>query len=216
MRPMECLLFDLDNTLYSKSAGIYEAVVERIWQYMEVRMGYEKEYARALRRDYVADHGSTLRGLMIHQNVDPEDYLSYVHDVGVEKRLGPNPDLGRLLEAVSCNRVIFTSSHLPHARKVLQCLGVEPFFSNIFDITFTGYIPKPNLEPYHKVLETLGLDGRACMMIEDTPVNLQPAKALGMTTVLVGEEPGGEDGFVDYRIDDILEMETVLKERGLL
>jgi putative hydrolase of the HAD superfamily len=213
---MDCLLFDLDNTLYSKSAGIFEAVVQRIWQYMEDRMGYEREYARALRRTYVADHGSTLRGLMIHQNVDPEEYLAFVHDVGVERRLGPNPGLGRLLEAVTCNRVIFTSSDRSHARRVLRCLGVEDLFSNIFDITFTDYIPKPDLEPYHKVLGTLGLDGRVCMMIEDTPVNLKTAKELGMTTVLVGEEPGGEDGYVDYRIDGILEMETVLKEQGLL
>jgi FMN phosphatase YigB (HAD superfamily) len=53
------------------------------------------------------------------------------------------------------------------------------------------------------------------MMIEDLAANLQPAKALGMTTVLVGGNPAGAnegiDGFVDYEIKDILELGKVLK-----
>ena len=42
------LLFDLDNTLYPKSLGIFDLVIERIRNYMEVRLGYEKEWARQL------------------------------------------------------------------------------------------------------------------------------------------------------------------------
>ena len=39
---LKCILFDLDNTLYPKSLGIFEMVVDRIRNYMEVRMGFEK------------------------------------------------------------------------------------------------------------------------------------------------------------------------------
>ena len=98
-----------------------------------------------------------------------------------------------------------------HAQKVLRCLGVEQHFPQVFDITFTHFIPKPNPEPYNQVLKHLCLDGRECMMIEDLPANLQPAKELGMTTVLVGEIPGGIDGFVDYEIQDILKLSKVLQ-----
>jgi putative hydrolase of the HAD superfamily len=86
---------------------------------------------------------------------------------------------------------------------------VEQFFPEIFDITFTRYIPKPNPEPYHQVLAHIRLEGRDCMMIEDMPANLKPAKELGMTTVLVGETPGGIDGYVDYEIRDIRELRKV-------
>ena len=155
------ILFDLDNTLYPKSLGIFDLVIERIRNYMELRLGYEKERARELRQESLRKYGSTLRGLMIHQNVDPADYLEYVHDVGVEERLTPNPDLAELLKSIPCDRAIFTSGHRPHALKVLRCLGVEEFFPQIFDIVFTRYIPKPNLELYRQILECIGLEGTA-------------------------------------------------------
>ncbi|MBP1719070.1 MAG: pyrimidine 5-nucleotidase [Deltaproteobacteria bacterium] len=208
------ILFDLDNTLYPKSLGIFDLVIARIRNYMEVRLGYEKERARELRQEYLRKYGSTLRGLMIHQNIDPGDYLEYVHDVGVEKRLSPNPALAKLLQSLPCERAIFTSGHRPYALKVLRCLGVEDFFPQIFDIVFTRYIPKPNPEPYRQVLECIGLEGKECLMIEDIPANLKPAKDLGMTTVLVGETPGGMNGFVDYEIRDILQLRGVLELSG--
>jgi putative hydrolase of the HAD superfamily len=215
---LECILFDLDNTLYPKSLGIFDMVVERIRHYMEKRMGFEKNLARELRQEYIQKYGSTLRGLMIHQNINPEDYLEYVHDVGVEEKVSPNPALAELLRAIPVDKAIFTSGHRPHALRVLRCLGVEQYFPRIFDITFTRYIPKPNPEPYGQVLESLGIEGLACMMIEDLPANLKPAKEMGMTTVLVDQDLRGiqeMDGFVDYEIADILQLRKLLERMGV-
>lgn len=212
MSALEHILFDLDNTLYPKALGIFDLVAERIRNYMEVRMGFEKERARQLRQEYIRRYGSTLRGLMLHHKIDPADYLEFVHDVGVEEKLAPDPLLAECLGAVSLDKAIFTSAHRPHAQKVLHCLGVERCFSRIFDITFTNYIPKPNPEPYRQILEVLGLPGGKCLMIEDLPANLHPAKELGMTTVLVGEDgEGRRKGFVDFVIADILELPRVFK-----
>src|SRR3972149_9892925 len=97
---LKCILFDLDNTLYPKSLGIFDMGGERIRHYMEKRIGFEKNLARELRQEYIRKYGSTLRGLMIHQNINPEDYLEYVHDVGVEEKLSPNASLARLLESI--------------------------------------------------------------------------------------------------------------------
>jgi putative hydrolase of the HAD superfamily len=214
---LKCILFDVDNTLYPKSLGIFEMVVERIRNYMEDRMGFEKNLARELRQEYIRKYGSTLRGLMIHQNINPEDYLEYVHDVGVEEKLSINPALAQLLESIPFDKAVFTSGHRPHALKVLRCLGVEQFFPRIFDITFTNYIPKPNPEPYCQILDFLGMKGQECMMVEDLPANLQPAKELGMATVLVDQNLSGiqgMDGFVDYEIANILELGKLLRRIG--
>ena len=209
---LKTILFDLDNTLYPKTVGIFEMVVDRIRHYMEARLGFEKNLARKLRQDYIRKYGSTLRGLMIHQKINPEDYLEYVHDVGAEEKLSPAPALAALLDSIPFEKAIFTSAHLPHAQKVLRCLGVQEYFPKIFDITFTRFIPKPNPEPYDQVLEHLGLEGQHCMMIEDLPANLLPAKKLGMTTVLVGQSADGANGFVDYEIEDILELGKVVEK----
>jgi putative hydrolase of the HAD superfamily len=216
---LQYILFDLDNTLYPKSVGIFELVIERIRNYMEARMGFEKDLARELRQEYIQKYGSTLRGLMVHQKINPEDYLEYVHDVGVEEKLSPNPSLGRLLQSIPLNKGIFTSGHRPHALKVLRCLGVEQYFPEIFDITFTHYIPKPNPEPYRQIMDFLGMRGQDCMMIEDLDANLKPAKEFGMTTVLVNPSPAKrneqQNGFVDFEIEDIMDLPKVLKEIGV-
>jgi putative hydrolase of the HAD superfamily len=208
---LKYILFDLDNTLYPRSLGIFDLVIERIRNYMEVRMGFDKELARSLRQEYLKRYGSTMRGLMIHHNVDPDDLLDYVHDVGVEERLSPDAELAGLLKSITTEKGIFTSGHKPHARRVLRCLGVEGHFPEIFDIIFTRFIPKPNPEPYRQILDHLRLEGRDCMMIEDLPANLKPAKDLGMTTVLVGPGMEGLDGVVDHTIESILELGNILQ-----
>jgi putative hydrolase of the HAD superfamily len=208
---LKYILFDLDNTLYPRSLGIFDLVIERIRNYMEVRMGFDKELARSLRQEYLRRYGSTMRGLMIHHNVNPDDFLEYVHDVGVEERLSPDAELAGLLKSITTEKGIFTSGHKPHAQRVLRCLGVEGYFPEIFDIIFTRFIPKPNPEPYRQILDHLRLEGRDCMMIEDLPANLKPAKDLGMTTVLVGPGMEGLDGVVDHTIESILELGSILK-----
>jgi len=208
---LKYILFDLDNTLYPKSMGIFDLVIERIRNYMEVRMGFDRELARSLRQEYLRRYGSTMRGLMIHHNLNTDDFLEYVHDVGVERKLSPDPALAALLASLSLPKGIFTSGHRPHALRVLRCLGVEGYFPEIFDIIFTRFIPKPNPEPYRQILDHLRLRGSECMMIEDLPANLKPAKDLGMTTVLVGPGMQGIDGLVDHTIESILELGNILQ-----
>ncbi len=213
---LQYILFDLDNTLYPKSLGIFDLVVERIRNYMEVRMGFEKGLALELRQKYLRLYGSTLRGLMIHHKIDPGKFLDYVHDVGVEHTVPSNPDLGRLLKSIPIDRAIFTSGHRPYALKVLRCLGVEQHFPRIFDIISTQYIPKPNPEPYLHVLGQVKIAGERCLIIDDMPANLKAAKDLGMATVLVDQKLDGVteriDGFIDYGIGNILELAEVLKK----
>lgn len=211
---LKCILFDLDNTLYPKSAGLFELVVERIRGYMESQMGFEKALAQKLRQEYIRKYGSTMRGLMIHHNLNADHFLDYVHDVGVEKRLSPNPALAEFLQSIRLDKCIFTSGHRPYALKVLRCLGVDQFFPRIFDITFTRFIPKPNPEAYHQVLQELRLEGRHCMMVEDLPANLKPAKELGMATVLVGAgmEKDGADGTIDHTVENVLELANILRK----
>jgi FMN phosphatase YigB (HAD superfamily) len=55
-------------------------------------------------------------------------------------------------------------------------------------------------------------------MVEDLPANLKPAKGMGMTTVLVGQDLRGiqeMDGFVDYEIADILQLKKLLERMGV-
>ncbi|GAA1942228.1 HAD-IA family hydrolase [Kitasatospora viridis] len=61
---------------------------------------------------------------------------------------------------------------------------------DLFDVTVISEregIAKPNPEIYRRVLERMGLPGEACVFVDDQPKNLDPAAALGITTVLADD-----------------------------
>ena len=207
---LEVVLFDLDETLYPRSAGLMQAIGERIRLYMEQEMGMPPDVVARLRPEYVAKYGTSLRGLQIHHEVDPEDYLAFVHDIELSDYLGPDQALQAMLRDLKLRKAIFTNATEEHARAVLRVLDVEQCFERIIDVRACGYRSKPHVEAYWKAAELLGVSPERCLMVEDNVRNLRPAKQVGMVTLLVGEcEP--EEGIVDYHVPDIWQVGEVVR-----
>jgi len=203
LRPFgpRCALFDLDNTLYPRSAGLGRYVGERIQQYMAEIMGLDSDTITGLRGEYMQRYGTSMRGLLLHHGIDPDEFLDYVHDLPVSEMLSGNDELGRVLASLPWNRVVFTNASAEHARRVLEALAVSGHFSRVFDVRSTGYIGKPDPRAYQIVLDALGLQGGDCILFDDSLPNLQAAVRLGMLTVLVGSRDR-TDG-VDWAIERI-------------
>jgi putative hydrolase of the HAD superfamily len=182
-------LFDLDNTLYPASCGLFDLVSARISEYMAVRVGLPQVEIPELRRRYWVTYGLTLGGLVAHHGVDAADYLAYVHDVPLGDFLGADPQLGAALEELPGEKFVFTNGSRAHAGAVLSCLGVDRHISDIFDIAFIDYVPKPRPHGFRKVLGATGAQPAFTWMVDDSRDNLDTAAALGLRTVLVGEEP---------------------------
>lgn len=199
-------LLDLDNTLYPASSGLFHLVNEKISEYMAVRLNLPVADIPGLRRQYWQAYGLTLCGLMVHHGVDPEDYLTYVHDVPLERFLSPDAALAAALGDLPGEKFIFTNGSVGHARAVLRRLGVEGLISRIFDIAFMDYVPKPKPHGYRKLLEALAADPAETWMVDDVRENLDSARGLGMTTVLVGET--GDEGHLHVR--SVLELPDLL------
>jgi putative hydrolase of the HAD superfamily len=209
--PVQAVLFDLDETLYPRSAGLMKAIGSRIQLYMEERLGFSREEVVKLRKEYFVKYGTSLRGLQVHNQVDSEDYLAYVHDLPLSEYLAPNLPLMAMLEALPIRKVIFTNATAEHAQSVLRVLGVERFFERIIDVRTFDYLCKPQLEAYQKAAELLKVPPPGCMLVEDNVRNLRPAKQIGMWTVMVGEhEP--ENGVVDFHVPDVLDVGPIIKE----
>jgi putative hydrolase of the HAD superfamily len=202
--PITTVLFDLDNTLYPISSGLMKGVDVRISAYVQRLLGLDEAEARAIQRRYYAEYGTTLSGLQLHHAVDPEEYLAYVHDVAPETFLAADAELDRLLSELTATKAIFTNSPAEYARRVLEVLGIERHFTQIFDIRFSSFRPKPDPAVYQLVLDMLGARGHDTILIEDTAKNLAPARALGMTTILVGDTPAAPDATIDYATPDVL------------
>jgi putative hydrolase of the HAD superfamily len=205
---MQCILFDLDNTLYPPCCDLFSLIDTRINRYMHEVVGIPLENVDSLRRRYWQDYGVTMRGLMRHHRVDPEDYLHYVHDVDVRSRLQPDPELRQALLSLPQSRVVFTNSSRAHTDRVLDALGIADLFDAVFDIRVADYMPKPYLEPYQRVLDQLGLAGSQCVMVEDSVANLRPAKQLGMATILVGDAV--PESFVDRHLAGVEQLPQTL------
>lgn len=184
---MDYILFDLDNTLYTPERELFSLIDLRINRYMNEVVGIPLDEVDSLRRSYWQRYGVTMQGLMRHHGVDPEDYLSYVHDIDVAGRLQPDPALRAALVTIPLRRAVFTNSSRKHSERVLSALGLDGLFEEIFDIRVANYLPKPSPEPYHAVLDRIGMPASRCIMVEDSPENLMTAKKLGMGTILVGE-----------------------------
>ncbi len=208
------LVCDLDDTLYPTSAGIMPAVGRLINRYMIERVGIPPDEAKVLRRLYFNQYGTTMRGLIVNYGIDPEDYLTFVHDLPLEEYIRPNPALDAMLGGIPLRKVVFTNASREHANRVMGILGVGRHFERIVDVRDFSYYSKPNPEAYQSILDILGARPAECIMVEDALRNLAPARALGMTVVLVdgGAPPlGCASGDVDLCIGDILGLAEAIR-----
>lgn len=183
----DAILFDLDNTLYPVTAGVNEALHERMNAFVQRVVGCDAATAAGLRRAYFLKHGTTLRGLQDEYSFDVEDYLAFVHDLNLEGLVAADAELDALLTRVAARKVIFTNASSQHAERVLRQLGIARHFDRIFDIRFCDFLPKPHPAAYRRILDELGVSAARTLLIEDTARNLPPARELGMATLLIGE-----------------------------
>ena len=86
------IFFDLDDTLYPSSSGLWPAIKERMNSYMDERMHIPRDEIPRLREKYFREYGTTLRGLQANHKVDVQDYLAYVHDLPLKDYLHPESD----------------------------------------------------------------------------------------------------------------------------
>ena len=183
---VDWLCFDLDNTLYPLSNGLWEIIDHRIQEYVAQTLHLPLEEARKVQKQYWRTYGTTLAGLMAEHNVQPGPYLAYVHNFDVSPYMGPNPRLKALLTALPQRKLVFTNASSQHAHNVLRALEIESFFEYVIGVEEVDYIPKPDPRAYQKCLALTGVTPSRSMFLDDLPENLKPAKALGMVTALVG------------------------------
>ena len=197
-------IFDLDNTLYPPERELLSLVDERMTAFMIRETGLGWPEARALQRRYHDEHGTTLAGLMAHHGVEPTAFLDEVHDIELD-RLSPDLELDAALARLPGRRLVFTNGSARHAERVLEALGVAARFSEVFHIEAADYIPKPRPEAFQALLRGHAVQPRSSAFFEDLARNLEPAAALGMTTVLVGPDAlASTAAFVHHRAESLV------------
>lgn len=207
-------VFDLDNTLYPATCNLFHQVDLRMGGFISELLDISYDEARAIQKRYFREHGTTLRGLMTHHEVDPHAFLGFVHDIDYSP-VPANADLGAVLDELPGRKLIFTNGTVAHAEAVLERLGVAAAFDGIFDIAAADFVPKPQAEPYHRMVEVHAVDPTRAVMVEDIAKNLKVPAELGMRTVWVKTDhawsgEGGTEDYVHHETEDLTAWLTEL------
>ena len=193
-------VFDLDNTLYPADSNLFSQVDVKIGEYVQNLLQLDAPEARTLQKQYLVEHGTTLKGLMANHQVDPYHYLDSVHDIDMSP-IEEDALLREALETIDGRRIVFTNADKPYAEKVLKRLGIADLFEGIFDIHGANLDPKPKPHVYDLFLEEFDVDPTRSIMFEDMARNLVPAHDLGMATVWINT--GHVWGEAGYEADKI-------------
>ena len=150
------LFFDLDDTLYPASTGLWKAIKERMNIYMRDHMDIPENEVPILREQYFKMYGTTLRGLEERHHVDREDFLAFVHELPLKDYLTPNPTQREIIASLPGRKLIFTNADVHHARRVLAALQLDDLFEAIVDVNAVAPYCKPMPESFAIAQELAG------------------------------------------------------------
>lgn len=190
---MDSWVFDLDNTLYPADTAVMSQVEQRMTLYVMRLLDLDRENARRVQKTYWREYGTTLNGLMSNHDVDMGDFLDFVHDVD-HSVITPNPELAGHVAALEGKRVVFTNGSRKHAEKVIDRLGLNGLFDDLYDIEAAQFLPKPHRASFERFTRHFDITPHSAVMFEDSPANLETAADMGFTTVLIrasAEDPDG-------------------------
>ena len=210
-------IFDCDGVLYDDLEGVFGQVSRRMTEYISNKLNLSLEKAKELQTNYFHKYSTSLNGLMIHHDINPQEFLKYVHDINLDF-LKKDLKLRKELIELKTKKFVFTNGSHEHASNITRTLGISDLFDGFFDITDCNFIPKPSIEPYKKLIDKFNIKPSETVFIEDIAINLEPAKKLGMKTVWLknNEYWGKKDSdkkFVDLKIEN---LSSFLKEINII
>ncbi len=205
------IFFDLDSTLYPDSNGLWAAIRRRIDLYMHAILGMPFAEISRLRHSYFMEYGTTLKGLQATREIDPVEYLNFVHDLPLGDYLQRDPQLREMISSIPAARWIFTNADRDHAKRVLETLGIADCFAGMVDVWALAPYCKPQAEAYQRALALAGVpEPGACAFLDDSPSNIAAAHELGIYSILVNKN--GDAANANRKINTIHELRQQVPE----
>ena len=205
-------LFDLDNTLYSENCGIFQQIDEKMKSFISEKLKITKQEAFKLQKLFYKKYGTNLFGLMHNYDIDPEEFLTFVHDINFDK-LSNSYKLKKKLNLLPGRRIIYTNGDEDYALKILSSLGIKSAFFDIFDIRKASYFPKPSKNSLQSLIYKYSLNPSKTVFFDDLERNLKYASLMGMTTIHISNiEKNCENSHVSFRFKTInIALDVIIK-----
>ncbi|KAB2068058.1 hypothetical protein ES319_A08G004600v1 [Gossypium barbadense] len=202
----ECLLFDLDDTLYPLTSGLSREVTKNIQEYMIKKLEMEEEKVPELCVSLYKQYGTTMAGLKaIGYNFDYNEFHDFVHGRLPYELLKPDPFLKTLLHSLPIRKVIFTNADKNHADIVLRRLGLEDCFEGI--ICFETLNPTNEDDSSADDSNTEIFDYYTCITCPDSQLELPSPK--------VGSSPKVVCKPLEKAYEQVFEMANINPQKTL-
>ena len=210
-------MLDLDGTVYQDLESVFGQVSKLMTKYISEKLKVDLTKAKELQTNYFYKYNTSLNGLMIHHDIQPLEFLNYVHNIDLSF-MKKDMVLREQLKNLDMRKLIFTNGSADHAKNVLSHLGIEDLFEGIFDITDAKYQPKPEPKAFDLMVKKFGINPKDTIYVEDIAKNLSIGKERGCSTVwLKNNEQWGkidsDKDYIDYKIEN---LSLFLKEIRLL
>lgn len=206
------IFFDLDDTLYPPTTGLWQAIKQRMNEYMRGHLNVPEDQIGALREKYFLEYGTTMRGLQANHRIDTNEFLAYVHNLPLGEYLTPNPALRSAIASLPTRNLIFTNADRAHAQRVLTVLELADLFDTIVDVNAVAPYCKPMPESFQIAMKFAGeTDPSKCVMIDDIRRTTRAAREAGMFSILYNGSFA--DGDADAQLLDWNELKDVLENR---
>ncbi|XP_016485884.2 uncharacterized protein C24B11.05 [Nicotiana tabacum] len=227
----ECLLFDVDDTLYPLSSGLSAQCTKNIIDYMVEKLGIDEAKVPEMCVSLYKEYGTTMAGLRaIGYDFNYDDYHSFVHGRLPYELLKTDHVLRNLLRSLPVRKVIFSNANEAHVAKVLSRLGLEDCFDDIIcfetlnptrnssvaqdnvngESPRTLVVCKPFEEAYEQAFKIANINPQKTLFFDDSVRNLETAKIMGLHTVWVGASHRTKG--IDYALESIHNMKEALPE----
>lgn len=200
---IETVLFDLDGTIIDTNELI-------ISSFLHV---FESQAPGPLTREQIIPHmGTTLEQQLQAFSGGVEDVSPFVkayrsfNTLHHDEMVRPFPHVNEVVERLHRHGMslgIVTTKIRPSTMMTLEKFDLERFMSAI--VTVNDVLnPKPHPEPVLTAIERLGANPETTLMIGDSPVDIQSAKAAGVKAAAVAWSLKGELKLKEYGPDFIL------------
>jgi pyrophosphatase PpaX len=200
---IECVLFDLDGTIVDTNELIIGSFMYAL---------KDNGLAPLTREEIIPHMGTTLQqqmrvfsGLEDVSGALEKSYRSYSNEHH-DELVRPFPHVNETMEELSRRGIklgIVTTKIRPTTIKALEMFDLLKYMDTIVTVNDVTE-PKPHPEPVLTAVRNLGVDPRRTLMVGDSTVDIQSAKAAGVYAVGVSWSLKGEVTLRKYDPDYII------------
>lgn len=216
---MECVLFDLDGTIVNTNELIINSFMHAL---------KENNLPSLTREQIIPLMGTTLQQqLSAFSGLEAKDinllersYRSY-NNAHHDELVQAFPHVNETMEELKRRGIklgVVTTKIRPNTLKSLEQFDLLKYMDTIVTVNDITH-PKPHPEPVLTAVANLGVDPARTLMVGDSAVDIQSAKAAGVLVAGVAWSLKGEDVLrtyePDYIIHEMKDLYTIVEQETM-